>query len=314
MPTFRDAATVRAQEPPSTPTSITRTAAALCAAAFGAALAEPHLPGGRDYADDFAPDWSPTVGAALAVPALVLARTAGRRAPRSLVLTTGSAGCALLLWSAGGLVFDLLRAVALLAGVLIIPSEVDWPGMLTRGLALAATSTTAVALRGYQRSAAEGCRGCGRPAHRTRPWFGLLALVAALPHTLTKVYWSLGGTAGATGEREADFANGWGAVVSGVLAMVLALALTQARPRVLPRWTLLTAGWAAAAVLVAPNLPAVTGLLRDVLGEAPPRVRHAIAPEVFPVVSFLVWGVALGLATQDFQRRTRTRTRCPRRE
>jgi hypothetical protein len=87
-------------------------------------------------------------------------------------------------WASGGLLLDLLRVVGL------IPLDVDVPGMVTRGLALAASVLLAhlTLFRPPQRS--DG---------RIPNWFGWAAFVLALPYPLLMTWWALGGTLGLTG-------------------------------------------------------------------------------------------------------------------
>ena len=97
------------------------------------------------------------------------------------------AGLLLMVWAANGLPFDLLRVVGL------IPLPVDWPGLATRTLALAAAVVLArLALASPPDSAST------REVSSTHEgsWYGYTAFLLALPYPILRTWWALGGTPG----------------------------------------------------------------------------------------------------------------------
>ncbi|MFJ6194957.1 DUF3995 domain-containing protein [Micromonospora sp. NPDC092111] len=125
--------------------------------------------------------------------------------------------------------------------------------------------------------------GTADPARRSdaRPgvWAGYGACLWALLFAALSVYWAAGGrvgagTIGAAVEgpalaREPAFvALLWATAVLKLIAAALALALVRERPRWMPRWMLLLAGWGTAALLslygaanLAQHLLIVTGVV-----------------------------------------------------
>ena len=106
------------------------TALALCAAVLAAWVLEQLVRNRPTYAETFAPDWLPLAAAGLAAAGIM--RLNGRPQWLRLRRALSWSGLLLMVWAANGLPFDLLRIVGL------IPLAVDWPGLATRTLALAA--------------------------------------------------------------------------------------------------------------------------------------------------------------------------------
>ena len=155
-------------------------------------------------------------------------------------------------------------------------------------------------------------------AEGKRAWAAYGACVLALLYAAVSLYWVAGGTAGlaTVGGQIADMARvrdpailalGWLAVVLKVVVGLLALALAQRWGQRLPRWLLLTAAWAASAVLILYGgvMVSVGALVLAGVIAAPSSVDwlalrwHVWLWDMW----FLVWGVLLGVATLFYQRR-----------
>lgn len=293
-----------------------------CAATLVAVAARsvlPGLPGGQDYTRGFAPWWATVTGAMLGavvmLPAAGWPRVGHAGVPRRVVLAAGWGACVLLVWSAAGVVFDVLRVAAVL-GIPGLPPVVDWPGLVVRAGALGGAALLARAIVSYQRASRGGCAGCGRAATATtRPtaWLGYAAFGLAFPYPLLKLHWAFGGTLGWSG----DFArhSAAGETLMLLVGATLALALVQRWGRVVPRWLVLIPAWAATAVLVTMGALVAFGSLGQVLGLVDGPARFSGAGWVVLMVygGWLLFGLALGGATWAYQQRTRARcARCGR--
>ncbi|MFG3689809.1 DUF3995 domain-containing protein [Micromonospora sp. NPDC047740] len=130
-----------------------------------------------------------------------------------------------------------------------------------------------------------------RAGGRAGPWAAYGACVWSVLFAALSFYWAAGGRVG-TGTigpavegpalaREPGFvALLWATAVLKLVAAALALALVDGRPRWLPRWMLLLAGWGAAALLslygvanLAQHLLIVAGLV-----EVPAGLGRAALP------------------------------------
>ncbi len=267
-------------------------ALALCAA-VAAAWALGQLVHGRpDYAERSGPEWLPLAAAGLAAAGIILLLSGRPRLPRLQRALVWS-GLLLMVWASGGLLLDLLRLVP--GG--LMPEGVDWPGLLTRALALAAF--VALARLVFAR----------RPASASTPaagWYGYAAFALALVYPVLKTWWALGGDFGLKWPG-ADGLTGsfalWLPAVPWLLAAALSLLLVLT-PRWLPRRLLLLAGWSATAI-VATFGPAacwafVTGLAEGDLDTG------GMATWVFGVVygSWVLWAIAAAAATRSYQVRS----------
>lgn len=265
------------------------------------------LPTGVEYTRGFAPAWVTTVALLLAAAAV-----AGRgRLPVRVLRPAGWAAVVLLVWSAGGLVFDLLRLAALL-GVPGLPPVVDWPGLVVRAGAVAVAGTLAAALLAFRRTDRPGCPSCGRSRARSLRWAGYTAAALAVPYPALKAYWWAGGTvaraAVGTGSTE-GFPIG--ELVLFGLAALLAVLLVHPLGARLPSIVPTVAGWAAAATLVSMGALAGFGALAQASGLADGPVRVTAGGWIVWLVygSWLLLGLALGAAT--VQHRRRSRPYCP---
>jgi hypothetical protein len=167
-----------------------------------------------------------------------------------------------------------------------------------------------------------GGRGAAPGPRARTAWAGYAACVLALGHAAVSFYWAAGGTAGLStvgGELEAMGRAGspllsaavWGVGAAKVLAGLLALALVRPWGRALPRWMMLAAGWGGAVLLALYGgvLVAVEALVvGGVIVPTGPVDWFALRWHLFLWDPwFLLWGVALGVATWHYTRETRAR-------
>ena len=262
----------------------------LCGAVLAAALVQRLVPSRPSYAEVFAPGW-------IALPAAVLAGLAvmatlhDDHSPSPPRLVLYWSGCLLMAWASGGLLLDLLRVVGL------IPLGVDWPGMVTRALALAASVVLAhLTLFRPPR----GSRG------QVPNWFGWVACVLALPYPLLKTWWALGGTLGLSGANAGELAGSfalWLPSIPFLLAAILSLLLVPTWRRI-PRWVLLTAGWAATAIAANVGPAACWALVTaKVHGSPGPEGMDTWVTPLF-YGSWLLFAIAIGAATRSYQLRS----------
>ena len=162
------------------------TALALCAAVLAAWVVEQLVRNRPAYAETFAPDWLPLAAAGLAAAGIM--RLNGRPQLLRLQRALSWSGLLLMVWAANGLPFDLLRIVGL------IPLAVDWPGLATRTLALAAAVVLARLALADPPDPASTREG-QVPRHAAS-WYGYAAFVLALPYPVLRTWWALGGTLG----------------------------------------------------------------------------------------------------------------------
>jgi len=263
-------------------------ALALCGAVVAAKMLEQLVRGRPAYAQMFAPYWLPVAATGLAAAGILPLRVRPEwlRLRRALHWI----GLLLMTWVANGLPLDWLRLTPLL------PLPVDWPGLATRTLALAAAIVLAhLALT----------RPAASSNDRAASWYGYAAFVLALPYPVLRTCWALGGTVGLGWSGAAG--RGWTPLLFAIpwlLAAVLSLLLVPTWRRI-PRWMLLSAGWSATAIvgLIGPAAcwVLVTKLFED--GDVGPG---GIATWVFVLFygSWFVWAIAAGAATRSYQLRT----------
>ncbi len=278
-------------------------APALCVAVTLGRTVEPLLSAQPAAALAPAPAWLPLAAAAFAVAGVV--RLDGW--PRWLRIQRASGWTALLLmvWAANGLPFDLLTLTGTMgrrtASGAIVIATVNWPGLVTRTLALAAA--VVLARLALARPAA--------PAS-TRPatWYGYAAFALALPYPVLRAVWALGGTPGLS--RPGAGGQGYAPLllaIPWVLAAILSLLLVPTWRR-MPRRLLLVAGWTATALVGMIGPVAVWALVSGLVAPAapaPPGARTpGIATWVFALFygSWLLFPIAAGAATRSYQLRS----------
>lgn len=150
-----------------------------------------------------------------------------------------------------------------------------------------------------------------------RLWAAYAAAATAFVFAAVSLYWALGGTAGldtiggqlTAGGRAHDPAIltlVWAAVVLKVVGGLLPLALVQQWGRLFPRWVLLSAAWAGAALLTSYGAVQVTAEALVQLGVIKPA-----GPVDWPALRwhmllwdpwFLIWGLLLGAAALEYGR------------
>jgi len=269
-------------------------ALALCAAVLlGWALG--HLVGNRlDYATSFAPDWLPFAAAGLAAAGIMLLN--GRPQLQRLRGALIWGGLLLMVWAANGLPLDLLRLTPLM------PPGVDWPGLATRAVALAA----AVVLARLTLADPPDPTSTGevRSTHVVR-WYGYAAFALALTYPFLRTWWLLGGTLGLNWPGAAGHGfEAWLACIPWLLAAALSLLLVST-PRWMPRKLLLGAGWSATAVVAMIGPAACWSLVAKLVGGGD-LALGGIATWV-PCLfygSWFLWAIAAGAATRSYQLRS----------
>ncbi len=261
---------------------------ALCAAVVVGWAVEQLVPDRPTYAQIFAPDWLPLAAAGLAAAGL-LPRYGSPRWLRAL-LPVRWGGLLLMVWAANGLPLDVLRVVGL------IPLGVDWPGLATRALALAAALVLARPLL-----ASPVAPASTRPA----TWYGYAAFAFALPYPVLRTDWALGGTLGllwpgAAGEGWVP----WLASIPWLVAAGLSLFLVSP-PHWMPRRLLLAGGWSATAIVSMIGPSACYALISGgASGGLGVDGIEFWVPALF-YGSWLLWAVAAAAATRSYQVRTR---------
>jgi len=196
----------------------------------------------------------------------------------------------LMIWTANGLPFDLLRMTPLM------PPGVDWPGLVTRTLALAAVIMLArLAL------ARPNTTATARPSS----WYGYAAFVLAMPYPVLRTCWALGGTVGLMypGAAGSGFAPLLIAI-PWILAAVLSLCLVSTRPW-MPRRLLLAAGWSATAIVSMIGPAAFWSMITRLVvgGDIGLKGMATWVPCLF-YSSWFLWAIAAGAATRSYQLRS----------
>ena len=250
-----------------------------------------------------APVWLPLAAAAFAAAGIV--RLEGW--PQWLRVQRASRWTALLLmvWAANGLPFDLLTMTGAMgrrsASGAIVIATVNWPGLVTRTLALAAAVVLArLALT----------RPAGPASTRPATWYGYAAFVLALPYPVLRAVWALGGTPGLS--RPDAGGHGYAPLllaIPWVLAAILSLLLVPTW-RWMPRRLLLVAGWTATAIVGMIGPVAVWVLVSGLVAPAAPGPPGAKAIGIATWVvalfygSWLLFPIAAGAATRSYQLRS----------
>ena len=242
-----------------------------------------------EYGGTPTPDWIPIVAAMLAAAGIMQLNNRPQWLRIQRVLRWS--GLLLMVWAANGLLFDLLRLTPL------IPiGGVDWPGMATRTLALAAVVMLARLALALPVAPA---------AIRPITWYGYAAFVLALPYPVLRICWAFGGTIGITfpGAAGSGFAPLL-ITIPWMLAAALSLLLVST-PSWMPRRLLLVAGWSATAIVAmigpAACWSVVTQLIAGTLSA--PEGMKIWVPCLF-YCSWFLWAIAAGAATRSYQLRS----------
>jgi hypothetical protein len=244
-----------------------------------------------------APQWLPIAASAFAAAGIIRLHGSPRwlRVRRALLWS----GLLLMVWVANGLPFDLFRIAGLM------PFGVDWPGLATRTLALAAVIVLAHLALARPADPASTRAATLRAAN----WYGYAAFVFAMPYPVLRTHWAFGGTfglawpgAGGKGFAPLLFA------IPFVLAAAQSLLLASPR-RWMPRRLLLAAGWTATAIMAMIG-PAACWVIITMLAGGHVSVPPGMAVWV-PCLfygSWLLFAIAEGAATRSYQLRSQLRS------
>ncbi|MEV2272371.1 hypothetical protein [Nonomuraea africana] len=257
---------------------------------------------------DALPGWGSVLAlVVVAVLALATVRPFGRRLPRTgLLVANGVAALALLCLGGQILLLGLLRVLFWVTGLPGWAGEPYWALFAGQLIVLAGVGTLAVATWSFQRRT--------RPASvdvvAARLWlrrFGLAAAVAPLPYAGLKAVWALGYPVGGYVESGLSGEHHWyspladPSVTVPVFGSLCAIALIFGWVRWVPRWMVLTAGWAGGVGLLSMGLPAAVTTVGALLGLAAlPTAPGSANLWVICLTygGFLCWGAALvGLMT-----------------
>jgi hypothetical protein len=264
-------------------------ALALCAMVLVTSVLVMFIGNRPEYGGTPTPGWIPIVAAMLASVGII--RLNNRPQWLRIQGAMRWSGLLLMVWAANGLLFDLLRLTPL------IPIDgVDWPGMATRTLALAAVVMLARFVLALPVAPA---------ATRPATWYGYAAFVLALPYPVFRICWAFGGTIGIMFPGAAG--SGFAPLLIAIpwmLAAALSLLLVST-PNWIPRRLLLVAGWSATAIVAIIGPAAcwsvvtqlITGSLRS------PEGMKIWVPCLF-YSSWFLWALAAGAATRSYQLRS----------
>jgi hypothetical protein len=261
----------------------------LCAMVLAAGVLVQFVGKRPEYGGTPTPDWIPIVAAVLATAGIIKLNNRPQWLRIHGVLLWS--GLLLMVWSANGLIFDLLRMTPLMP-----IGSVDWAGMATRTLALAA-----VVMLARLALALPVAPSATRPA----TWYGYAAFVLALPYPVLRICWAFGGTIGIKYSGAAG--SGFAPLIIAIpwmLAATLSLFLVS-KPLWMPHRLLLVAGWSATAIVAmigpAACWSVVTQLIAGSLSA--PEGMKIWVPCLF-YCSWFLWAIAAGAATRSYQLRT----------
>jgi len=265
-------------------------AIALSMAVLVAAILEQFIHNQPSYTDSFSPTWIPFVAVVFVTCGIIPSKNRPMLLRINPVMRWG--GLFLMLWTANGIPFDLLRLTPL------IPLEVDWPGLVTRTLALAEVIVLARLVFTLPATP---------PSTNSASWYGYVAFVLALPYPVVRTFWAFGSTiglkeAGGGGEGFAPLLI----AIPWVLAAILSLLLVSKR-QWMSRRNLLVAGWTATGIVATIAPAAFWSMLTTILkGSDIDPGPTKIATWVFCLFysSWFFWAIAAGAATRSYQLRT----------
>ena len=259
-----------------------------CFAVLAATALEQLVSHRTEYAGTTVPNWIPIIAAVLAAAGIIRfnVRPLWLRVQRALLWSS----LLLMIWTANGLPFELLRMTPLM------PLGVDWPGFVTRMLALAAVIMLArLAL------VRPNITATTRPAS----WYGYAAFVLAMPYPVLRTCWALGSTVGLKypGAAGSGFAPLLIAI-PWILAAVLSICLVASRPW-MPRRLLLAAGWSATAIVAMIGPAAFWSMITKLVegGDIGLKGMATWVPCLF-YTSWFLYAIAAGAATRSYQLRS----------
>ncbi len=283
----------------SNPVIVTKTeqwiAIALCAAVLVACTFEQLINPNPVQSKTFAPIWLPLAASAFAAMGVIRLDSSPKwiRVQRMLLWT----GLLLMVWLANGLLFDFLK----MAGLIGDPATglrigVNWPGMMTRILAL----SVAIVLARIALSLPTSLTST-----RSANWYGYAAFLLALPYPVLRIWWALGGRLGLINSDAAG--HGLAPIILTIpwlIAAILSLLLVSP-PHRMPRRLLLVTGWSATAI-VASIAPAACWSLITKVASGDSSGPENMETWVFYLfyISWLLWALAAGAATRSYQLRT----------
>ncbi|GAA3473218.1 hypothetical protein [Nonomuraea roseola] len=239
---------------------------------------------------------------AVAVLALATVRPFGRRLPRTgLLVTTLVAALVLLCLGGQILLLGLLRVLFWFTGLPGWAGEPYWALFAGQLIVLAGVGTLVVAVWSFRRRT--GSESVDVEA--ARRWFrrfGWMAAVAPLPYAVLKAVWALGWPVGGYVESGLSGEHHWyspladPSVTIPVFGSLCAIALISGLAGWVPRWMVLTAGWAGGVGLLSMGLPAAVTTVGALAGLAElPTAPGSADLWVICLTygGFLCWGAAL---------------------
>ncbi len=275
--------------------NVQQIALALCSGVLVAGILVRFIHNRPTQAFPFAPDWLPVAAAVIAGAGVI--RLNGLllwfRLQRALLMT----GLLLMVWAANGIPFDLLA----LGGLIGDPTTgqqagVDWPGMVTRLLALATVVALARIALAHPASQA---------SLSSSSWYGYAAFVLAMPYPVIRTIWAFGGMTGLSlpGAGGVGFIP-WLACIPWLMAAALSLLLVSTSGWK-PRRFLLVAGWTATAIVAMIGPMSVWTLVVQILSHSlrPVPGMAMWVPCLF-YCSWFLWAIAGFAATRSYQLRS----------
>ncbi|MFD0771828.1 hypothetical protein ACFQZ1_24165 [Bacillus sp. CGMCC 1.60114] len=279
---------------------------AASALTFVAVIFKLFFSNGDDYTKGFAPTEITALTAILGiiVSLLMIGWNYRRLLPRFIVLIVAWGTCILLIWSSGGIIFDVLRTVAIL-GTPGLPPIVDWIGFATRAISLMTAILLALTTVKFQHASRDMVNYIIKMESHSKKWFGYAAFVLSLPYPLLKIYLSFGGSL--AGIHASGHHAAYGEIVLFGANALLSLALVQKWGRIFPRWILLVGGWTATCATVPFGFLAIFGSLMQLLGfDGPIPLDNSAWLVALVYGEWLFLGITTGAATWIYQQETQS--------
>jgi hypothetical protein len=275
---------------------------------FVAAIFKSFFSKGDDYTKGFAPTEVTAFTSILGIIVILLMMNWNHRGlvHRFIILLAAFGTCILLIWSSGGIIFDVLRTAAII-GVPGLPPFVDWVGFGTRAISLMTAILLAITTVNFRRTSRDPSVVVEyiKMESHSKKWFGYAAFVLSLPYPILKIYFSFGGNL--AGVHESGHHAAYGEIVLFGANALLSLALVQKWGRIFPRWVLIVGGWTATCATVPFGFLAIFGSLMQLIGFDGPIPSDESAWLVSLVYGeWLFLGLATGAATWIFQQETKS--------